>query len=230
MGECDLVFVDAPHFETDLPMSINIRTKVRYEYSYIESAVIKLGEETLEVGSWGEYFLNGVEGAILPSTIAGYPITKTMESEKQHKFAIHITDDEIIELKTFKDWVSVVLHGADQRRYFGSSGMIGNYDKHGKLIGRDGVTEFEDVNAFAAEWQIRQDESMLFQTARLPQHPQECVLPSAKKTQRRLGETIAMEAAEKACQKAGWSKGTIQMCIHDVMATGDLEVAEAGAM
>lgn len=43
MGECDLVFTDAPNFAVDMPMKIHIRTKARYDYSFIESAVVMIG-------------------------------------------------------------------------------------------------------------------------------------------------------------------------------------------
>lgn len=229
MGEGDLTFVDAPYFSPDAAMRINIRTKARYDYSYIESAVMQIGDETLEVGSWGEYFLNGVEGARLPKTIGGFPVTRTVESEKVTRFQVILGDEEIIEFKTYKDWVSVIFHNPDHMRYHSAMGMLGAHDKNGILLGRDGETVFTDMAAFGQEWQVQADEPMLFHVARAPQAPEPCVLPSASSAQRRLGEKFAYEAAEAACTKAGWSKGTIEMCIHDVMATGDLELATAGA-
>lgn len=229
MGACDLTFVDAPKFAENMPMKINIRTKTRYDYSFIESAVLNIGEETFEVASWAQYFLNGVEGALLPNTIAGFEIKHTKASEKVHEFEVLVGEDEKIVFKTFKDWVSVTLIHPNVHRYTGSAGLMG-HTGNGRLYGRDGQTLFTDYNAFAEEWQVHEDEPMLFQTARMPQHPQKCVMPDATKTGRRLGESIAYETAAKACAGAGWSKGTIEMCIHDVMASGDLEIAEAGAM
>ena len=43
-------------------------------------------------------------------------------------------------------------------------------------------------------------------------------------TRRRLGSTIAAKAAEEACAHWGDNKDT---CVYDVMATGDLEIAQA---
>ena len=51
-------------------------------------------------------------------------------------------------------------------------------------------------------------------------------MPSAKTESRRLGATIAMEAAEKACEHWGELK---DQCVYDVLAANDLELAEAGA-
>ena len=87
----------------------------------------------------------------------------------------------------------------------------------------------EDPNLLAAEWQVRNDEPMLFTTARAPQHPQACQLPDpTQKTGRRLGEgPISEEAAKMACVNAGSQR--LDLCIHDVMAIGDLELAAAGS-
>lgn len=231
MGECDMVFVDAPNFAPEMPMKINVRTKARYDYSFIESAVIQIGEETLEVGSWGEYFLNGVEGALLPNTISGYKITKEVESEQLHRFFVHLDGDENIEFKVYKDWVSVGFNNANHGRFEGSNGLIGSHDLRGKFVGRDGqVMDYADIQAYASEWQVQADEPMLFNQNRAPQAPQQCIMPEATQTQRRLGEQLSRESAIKACEQSGWSKGTIEMCIHDVMATGDLNLAAAGAM
>ena len=97
------------------------------------------------------------------------------------------------------------------------------------MLGRDGATLIDDPNAFGAEWQIKADEDMLFQASRQPQYPQECQLPVVEKEsrRRRLGESIAVEAAEKAC--ASWPKLLMNACVHDVLATNDLELALAGA-
>lgn len=221
--------IHAPQFNgKDSPLDINIRTKIRYEYSYIESAVLHLEGETFEVGSFGDYFLNGVSGARLPAFIAGYPITHSTPSEKVHVFEIKINNIESIIMKTFKDMVSVGFEGIDDERLLGSLGMVGSFNMAGKLIGRDGETEFEDPNAFADEWQIRQDEPMWFNSVYGPQHPQKCKLPGPTKTKgRRLGETLALEAAEKACAK--YASENQEACVHDVMAIGDLDLASSGA-
>ena len=47
-GECDLVLADAPHFADGLGMTVHIRTKIRYSYSYVESAIIRIGNDILQ--------------------------------------------------------------------------------------------------------------------------------------------------------------------------------------
>ena len=107
--------------------------------------------------------------------------------------------------------------------------MLGDFDT-GRLLARDGRTVVKDRNDIAKEWQVREDEPMLFQSIQYPQHPQECVLPTEptrKKESRRLGESVARAAAAKAC--AQWREDEKDLCIKDVLATGDLELAQAGS-
>lgn len=227
-GACDLILIHAPNFaaKAGLALDINIRTKIRYAYSYIQNAVVKIGDETFEVASFGEYFLNGVSSAQMPGTIAGFQVNHTLASKKVHVFEIQVSADEKIVLKTFKDMVSVKIVDANADRFQGSQGMMGEFGT-GKMLGRDGKTIVEDPVDFAAEWQVHKDEPLLFQTVQAPQHPQECMLPLPKKESRRLGESIAREAAKEACAK--WDKAMKEACIYDVMATGDLDLATAGA-
>ena len=51
MGACDLKMLHAPNFDGQgKALDINIRTKIRYDYSYVEAAVLKLGDDVFEVG------------------------------------------------------------------------------------------------------------------------------------------------------------------------------------
>ena len=165
----------------------------------------------------------------MPASIGGYPVTHSSPSEKINVFKIQISDTDSITVKNFKDMVAVNLDETTASRFVGSLGMVGSFDHFGKLLGRDGVTEINDPNDFAAEWQIRQDEPMLFNVARGPQHPEQCQLPDPTMAKgRRLGENTALAAAaEKACAK--WAADNQEACIHDVLAVGDLELAAAGA-
>lgn len=228
MGECDLVLIHAPNFDANVAMDINIRTKIRYLYSYIESAAIKIGEETLEVSSFGEYFLNGVSYADKSDmTISGFPIAYSQPTANTHVFEIQLGEGEKVILKSFKDMVSVKVDAAGSKRFQGSLGMMGSFDDNGTLVARNGTTVMnDDPNALAAEWQVRDYEEVLFQTGRSPQYPQSCILPDTKTMDgraRRLGESVARKTAEKACAK--WSADTKEACIFDVMATGDLALA-----
>lgn len=227
MGACDLHLVKAPLFASDKELVIDIRTKIRRSYSYVESAVVQIGKETLEVDSFGDYYLNGVSTAELPGNISGYRIVRKQPSEKINIFEIHVTEMEKIVLKSFKDMVSVEIENADASKFQGSLGMMGAYES-GLMLASDGKTIVEDPFEFAAEWQVRMDEPMLFQTAQAPQHPRLCLMPSPlSQKDRQLGESfVSKAAAEKAC--AHLTGKARENCINDCMATGDLDLAAAG--
>ena len=161
-----------------------------------------------------------------------YPVTYERKSDNHHIFDITMSSDEEEHLivSSFKDLVSVRLANATQATFGQSVGLMGKYS-NGALVGRDGTTIFNDdeIDAFGKEWQVRESDPKLFQTDRFPQHPQACVPPKVNQDetqQRRLGESIAQEAAELACEHWGNNK---DLCVYDVIAMGDLELAQAGA-
>ncbi|CAB9519043.1 expressed unknown protein [Seminavis robusta] len=176
MGACDLVFMRAPLFAPGLTLDIIVRTKIHASYSFVERAVVKIGENVLEVASYGEYFLDGVDSASMPNTIGGFEVTHHQISVNEHIFDIALGLGESILIRTIDQMVSIELDAADPLRFRESVGMLGDI-KSGKLIARNGVTVLEDAepNVIAAEWQVRDDEQMLFQTAEYPQYPEKCV-------------------------------------------------------
>ncbi|CAB9509932.1 expressed unknown protein [Seminavis robusta] len=222
-GECDLVLMDAPAIN----LTVHIRTQIRYQYSYITSAAVRLDDEVLEVAGWGEYVLNGVD-MVESSTdllFAGRNLTHVQRNKKEHIFDVALNDWEHLSLKTFKDWVSVKVSPSTPDHFETSVGLLGQY-KTGEKLGRDGETVFSNDNEFGQAWQVRAGkEPMLFQSVRSPQYPEPCRLPDITKTGRRLGMGIPQESAEKAC--AGW-RADKERCIEDVLKSGDLEMAEAG--
>ena len=227
MGACDLKLVHVPVFYGNHGLDIHVRTTIRYDYSFIEAAAIKIGDDVLEVGSFGTYALNGVEDALKANnlvvpTIAGFPIYHTILNEKQHKFDIVFHEHENITISTFKDWVSVTIKDRNKDQFSEVSGFLGSFQ--GELLARNGTDLHNDINAFAKDWQIQPDEEMLFRTVRAPQAPQSCILPSADTSEkRRLGEHISTSAAEEAC--ARFTGSAFKFCVHDVIASGDLDIA-----
>lgn len=223
-GICDLVLVSAPEFSNHLGLQIHIRTKPRYEYSYIEAASIKIGEDVLEVGSFGDYALNGVHNAAMPFTLGSkYTVHHQTVDEKKHIFSIQNGEKEIIVVKTFKDMVSVNVANTNPEDFAHVGGLLGS--REGLMLARDGATIIENHDLFGQEWQVKPEDGELFETP--SPNKDHCVPPSIPTQQtRRLGEaTISEEAATKACAN---HKDAMKrdMCIFDVMAMGDLEVAE----
>merc|ERR1712176_534723 len=150
----------------------------------------------------------------------------------RHDTSTHRHGIAKIEFHTRKNGFPAVIvnTGTDNNVFEGSLGLLGEWPT-GRKLARDGKTEFVDINgplddatAFAAEWQVRDDEPMLFQDARIPQFPTKCT-PPAERPGGRLGDTLFKQEAEEACSH--WEQD-MDDCIFDVMATRDIMVAQEG--
>lgn len=222
-GECDLVLLKSPKIDLD----IHVRTTIRKQFSYVESAVLRIGSDLLEVQSKGEYFLNGEFGAAMPNTISGHAVTYTQPKENQHVFDVKLGRSEHLLINVYKDFVSLAMNRAQYKHFGGSVGLMGDFVT-GNMVARNGQTVLQDPVEFGNEWQVLDTEANLFQATRLPQYPQKCNMPpppTANSRRRRLGESLHERAAEEACAHWGEYK---EACIYDVLATGDLEMAQAG--
>ena len=243
-------------FADGLGIDVHIRTtrvdNPRMSYSYISGTAVKIGTDILEVQDDGSIIVNGEDEFLLKdaeaetadTTFAGYPITKTMKGTKRNIFVYDLALDvdggdksiEIrVNLKTGMIFVDVSGSFPED-----TVGLLGS-PHHDALLARDGKTDLTgDWNTFGEEWQVQSDEPKLFQDKnRVPQHPAGCIYESQQvksnlrhRHRRRLmvdsagsnEDATAVEAAEKACVRATGEKK--QFCIDDVMATGDLELAE----
>jgi cysteine-rich repeat protein len=228
-GECDLVLLHSSEFGSGLGLDVHIRTKLRRDMSYISSATLRIGKDILEVESQGIYYMNGVLGAKLPEEFSGFAFSHTKPTDNLNVFAVHSGVEERINIKTYKDFVSILIEKGQSKHFGDSVGLMGDFGK-GRMLARDGQTILDDANAFGQEWQVLESEDSFFQRLRLPQHPMECTLPppmQASQIRRRLLESSIDElTAEKACEQ--WGEGKDD-CVFDVLTTGDLEMAMVGA-
>jgi cell division septation protein DedD len=233
-GICDLTLLKNPQFMNGLGMDINVRAKKMKQFSYISTAVICIGNETFEVAGQKDgdtYWLNGQQGAgdgVLEegSSIAGYFISFRKVHSHQREYTIHISKEEKIVFIAWKDFVRVDVKGASTNNFHGSLGLMGSFDERGVKVGRDKVTVFENINEFGMEWQVLSSDAKLFHEDDGPQHPAMCEIPTKTALRRRLAEsTISLAEAEVACSHV---KGEERdLCIYDVMATNDKDVAGA---
>jgi hypothetical protein len=169
--------------------------------------------------------------ADLPDEFAGFALTHTQPTAKQHLFDVYLGGVEHLKIKTYHDFVSVLIEKGNSEHFHHSVGLMGDFTM-GHMIARDGKTVIDDANAFGQEWQVRNTDPFLFHTLRFPQHPNVCTMPTpvqANHLRRRLAETSSADeaAAEKAC--AHWGEQGKDDCVFDVLTTGDLEMAVAGA-
>jgi len=234
-GICDLALLENPTFKNGLGIDVHIRTAKVYMYSCIAAAVVRIGEDTLEVmgnvhGSL-RFWINGVAGdesitdkMVLSETLSGYPITVNPVSSKETEFTVSLDNYQTIKFSTHRDFVRVDFFAPTKADFGESVGLLGTFSG-GKKVGRDMITVFENVNEFGQEWQVRNGN--LFHSVEGPQFPETCTIPTkSDKRQRRLGEhIITQEEAELACSRV--SDNERDLCVFDVLELNELDIAGA---
>merc|ERR1712151_750010 len=103
-GVCDLVLLHNPEFNNGLGMDIHIRTKKMKHWSYIKTAVIRIGNESFEVMAERKhnyYWNNRIAGdeeiytmKELPATISGYNIQFRKINSQQLEYTIVIGNNK----------------------------------------------------------------------------------------------------------------------------------------
>jgi von Willebrand factor type D domain len=232
-GECDLVFIQNPHFRQGLGLNIHMRTKMRRNWSFVDVAVIQIGDDILEVkgGQEEHYWINQVEYDATPTAvISGFNMRYKLANKKQRVFIIDLEQGQSIEIRTYKDFVGVTVHGATDADFGASVGITGEFGS-GRKLGRDGK-EIEDLIAYGQDWQVMPSDGLLFRTLEGPQYPlEQCRLPSTfagTARRRRLGENTAkLELARQACAEKIQNPEDFDSCVFDVLLTDDAEMAGA---
>jgi len=233
-GECDLILAKSANFANGLGFELHIRTEMRRDWSFISEASLKIGNDVFEVGKRGLYRFNGKTGArlvgsiaTLPQTISGYPIHHVHYDDKRHKFEVELGESGVVAIKIYNEFLSVTIDHGHDYAFHDSIGLTGDFTT-GELLGRVGRV-IQDTNDVGQEWQVLDTEPKLFREQRLPQYPQKCNMPAPGATaRRRLAEgMISFSDAENACKD--WDAEGREACIYDVMATGDLGMAQAGS-
>ena len=228
-GGCDLVLLQNPSFANGLGMNIHIRTEISSWWSFIKSAVVQIGDDTLEIegGKRSKYWMNGKEGVELKTGdflhLSGFSVHFRKVNDHQQRYRINLSQGDGVSIEVFKNFVRVDLRAAKKANFGNSAGLLGSFPE-GKMFARDGTTIMEDTDSFAKEWQVLASEPMIFHTIEGVQHPQQCAMPQMSQTKRRLGESlITKEEASTACEHVGAAQK--DDCIFDVLATNDKEMA-----
>jgi len=216
-------------------MDIHIRTKKVRQWSSVASAVVRIGEDTFEIlaeKNEDKVWLNGIfidSNNKKPTgmSISGYKIDTHSVNKQQNEYEIDLGNGEKIALYTWKSMVRVEVLEPTDKNFETSAGLMGSF-KNSRWMARDGKTVFSDANAFGEEWQVLPNELTFFHNAGDgPQAPSKCVIPSKTALRRRLEKSdVTIEEAEKVC--AGIVDTVdLDLCVFDVMASGDKEMAGA---
>jgi len=234
-GQCDLELVSDPTF-LGKGIQVAIRTKIVRNWSKIDVAAIRIGDDVLEVQGEADeqkYWVNSVYQGEL-TNVGGFPVSYKRPHSKGHLYTISLggDNDDKIEVRTFKDMVRVDFLKPSLHLYGNTVGLLGDFAT-GQRFARDGVTVIEDPIQFGQEWQVQPDGPALFHEVAGPQLPhQKCVMPEdlkvADKRRRRLGASQVTERmAEVACQHLVDAQEDFDACVFDVLAADDVDMAGA---
>ena len=216
---------------------IHIRTKIHRWWSFVESAVIQIGDDTLEVvgaeDKGKRYYVNGLPGdyvdtsGMMPFLIGGFAVRYRVLGDRKFQFKIFLDHEQAVAIKAIKDFLRVEVQKPTVEDFSKSSGLLGSFGGDDVMLGRDGVTELTDPITFGKHWQVQRTEPMLFHNVDGPQHPQACAMPDIQKMEirRNLRGSMSREEAAAACSNV--SPGELDECIFDVMATDDVDMAGA---
>ena len=220
-------------------------------YSIISAAAVQMGNTVLEVSAddCGSILVDGSSQAFTNGDVLSFAAGYTLERSTKGKhglitvFDLNLRNEKKISIRC--NTKSVMLF-VDVTGYFrdsegllgapigGSEGLVSRPNAAGDRFDMTG-----NWNSYGEEWQVLDTEPNLFQEKRFPQYPQGCVYESTafKKNKRMLRRRLLLDSvdeaaleidARKACAKSSGGEDTImsQFCFNDVMATGDLELAE----
>uniref|UniRef100_A0A6S8J5J6 VWFD domain-containing protein n=1 Tax=Amphora coffeiformis TaxID=265554 RepID=A0A6S8J5J6_9STRA len=237
-GECDLVLLHSDAFHNKAGLDVHVRTTMMdndLSYSYVEAAAVRIGKTVLEFHP--KFFrVNGVDHDYesVPSFEFDeqdhtYKISSTSVGKHKRDTILKLNAHSGIKIRSTKDLMYVTFDGG-YADFWDSVGMLGNYTT-GEMYGRSGPFK-EDYVHYGMEWQVNpsQNDPILFSDHRDPQLPYErCRLPVVESaaTQRRRLRSMDMELKAKAMAACQNAKTDFDLCVDDVMATGDVDVAEA---
>lgn len=207
---------------------MHIRTTSAEMFSYIEKIAMKIGDATLEFGM-NYVMINGETQSkdAFPMKIGdAVKVQQDPEGTGKTIYQVDLPNGLSLGVKAAKEFLSVSLKDG-LWNLKDSVGMFGKYPT-GDLKGRDGrdMTDFEE---YGFEWQVRpQEDGKLFAEERAPELPYErCRMPSVQ-ANRRLrvnGNRKLHEQATATCEAA--HPNDVDLCIADVMMTGDLDILES---
>jgi von Willebrand factor type D domain len=236
-GQCDLLMAKSNDLDgTGLTLDVHARTTIKADWSYVSNAAVKIGNDVLEIttDTNATHYFNGEANVDFPIAMADkYVVRKqrveAFPGEYRTDYMIDLKDrddgarerGDFIHIRYFKEMLTIDV----EAQLHDSMGMLGVSGEEG-LIQRDLVTPIVNGNTaqMGLEWQVRDTEAKLFHDKnRAPQYPTQCILP--KVVSRRLRAQSADESrrATEACSQVDSTMK--EFCIHDVMLTGDVQVA-----
>lgn len=227
-----MVFLSSPGFHDGTGLDIHVRSTIEEYFSYFETSAFRIGDVIFELYR-EEFFVNGVKLGLdsLPFDFgknSRYHLQKEeIPNGKNSKFHTYYKlswDDgnSNILFKFYKQYLTISINSYGVE-FVDSVGLLGSFP-NGAMITRDGQEMF-DFKEYGFEWQVNPTDSRLFVMDRAPQLPfEQCRMPTASRPafrKLRAGERKLQEQALLACAAAD----SVELCVSDVMSTGDLGLA-----
>jgi len=218
--------VHSDNFNNGAGLDLHARTTKESYFSYMETASLRLGDQTLEMYN-DHFFLNGEKHfpSELPFAFGdNYQIVDATTKNKNHQdYRVNFISSSIT-FRFYKRYltVSIDASGSD---FDDAVGLLGNYYT-GEMRARTGRTVFDfEENAF--EWQVNPSDRKLFLTDREPQLPYEkCRMPTQGRVTSRRLRANNQKLTDEAQQACAHVEGTgYDLCVDDVMITGDIGLA-----
>jgi len=217
------VYATAPSFEDGLGLDVHIRTTIDTSFSYVEAVAIRVGDFVLNINKDGAW-IDNMQISDFPAEEGPFAITNTQKN-KMPIYVISVVNKKVITVKVPGHGYLFVQMFANGIQSGEMHGLMGEYPS-GKLIGRDGVSEFVNTNEYGEEWQVQPFEGMLFLEARESEfvackYPNKKAVATARKLRSQEGFDLL---AEEACQHLDTSID-YEFCVEDVLTTGDVRIA-----
>lgn len=220
----------------DAGLDVHVRTTIDTFYSYIEATAVRIGDNILEVSA-DKIVLNGEEtkGPVEFMSADGkhtylYHLTDSENNGKKQIFSLEADNEPLASIRFYQHYLTVSVIGS-KKDFHDAQGLLGKFED-GSMVDREGAPFNSSFEAYAFEWQVNHlagDPSLFMDADRSPQLPFErCRMPTGGRPARRLlrANNELYEKATAACSAAVTNDGDLDLCIDDVMTTGEVGLAE----
>lgn len=219
-------------------LDLHIRTTIEEWYSYIEAAALRLGEYVLQVEQDGltinkkHYSFGEIRDLPEPMRLGDaeegyfYDIEVLELDEDQTKIRVQLQEHSEIFFTFYKQFLHILVSG-NTVHFADSVGLLGEFGS-GAMRARDGHV-IGNMEEFAFDWQVNPEKDIqLFPVAREPQLPKEkCRMPTEPAPSRRnlRSDKVMYNKAVEACSHKSGAR--FELCVEDVVATGEVGLATA---
>jgi hypothetical protein len=221
------VLLQHAEFDQGKGLAVHVRTTITDMYSFIEAVAVQLGGTSLEF--YPDHFIlhgNKVGLEDLPLSFGdGLEYVLKEDPKNKKNVIIELNKQASISIQSHGKFMHVSFSGTAQE-YGNSVGILGDFST-GAMLGRNGQV-MEDVLEYGFEWQVNHEDKVIFSEVRQPQLPfEKCRLPTQSLQARRRLNSAKNSALAAEAEAACNGLLDFELCISDILMTGDLGMVEA---